>query len=99
MGKASKSLKAFISSIPDSALNRLPLEGGTIYINTDFRLDMQGMTSAQEHNLQVQINKGTTISTLKKFAPQTVAGPVLVPSEDPWAAEDIRAKLLASVKI
>lgn len=115
MGKGSKSLKAFIASIPDSALTRLPSEGGTIYTDVDFRLDMQGVgylnpnhitapnfpqiTSDNEYNLQVQINKGTTISTLKKFAPQTVAGPALVPSEDPWSADEIRAKLLATLKI
>jgi len=57
------------------------------------------MTSAQEHNLQVQINKGTSISTLKKFAPKTVAGPVLVPSKNPWSASTIRAALKEKVLI
>lgn len=59
------------------------------------------MTSSnpQEHNLQVQVNKGTTISTLKKHAPSTVAGPVLVPSNDPWTADQIKSALLASMKI
>ncbi|KAM0259449.1 hypothetical protein ACHAQJ_003344 [Trichoderma viride] len=99
MGKASKSLKAFIDEIPDSSLTGLSTSPGTIYSDTDFRLDMQGMTTAQEHNLQVQINKNTTISTLKKFAPKTVAGPVLVPSNSPSSAADIRAQLLAKVSI
>ena len=51
------------------------------------------MTSAQEHNLQVQVNKGTSISTLKKVAPNTVAGPVLVPSDNTWTASKIRDEL------
>jgi len=57
------------------------------------------MTSAQEHNLQIQINKGTSISTLKKFAPQTVAGPVLVPSGDPWTASKIKDELRNSMLV
>lgn len=117
MGKATKALKAFIEGIPDTSLARLSMSAGTIYSDTDFRLDMQGvripipfdqiyllltcvqMTTAQEHNLQVQVNKGTSISTLKKVAPATVAGPVLVPSGSPWSAADIRAQLLAKILI
>ncbi|KAF2255933.1 hypothetical protein BU26DRAFT_12098 [Trematosphaeria pertusa] len=99
MGKASKALKGFIDNIPDSDLEALPTSAGTIYSDDNFRLDMQGMTSSQEYNLQVQINKGTTISTLKKFSPATVAGPVLVPSDDPWSASKIRNELIDNILI
>jgi len=57
------------------------------------------MTGAQEHNLQIQINKGTSISTLKKFAPATVAGPVLVPSSQPWSAARFKEELRSSILI
>jgi len=43
MGKASKALKEFINGIPDSKLTGLPSSGGTIYKDTNFRLDMQGV--------------------------------------------------------
>ncbi|KAF5963800.1 hypothetical protein FBULB1_13168 [Fusarium bulbicola] len=99
MGKASKELKGFINEIPDSSLNALPSNPGTIRKTTDFRLDMQGMTTDGKHNLQVQVNNGTTISTLKKVAPKTVAGPALVPSDGSWTAADIRAELLAKILI
>jgi len=39
-----KALKAFIEEIPDSSLEALPISGGTIYSNYDFRLDMQGVS-------------------------------------------------------
>ncbi|KAI0346108.1 hypothetical protein BDW22DRAFT_1425635 [Trametopsis cervina] len=75
MGKADKALVAFINAIPDDKLTAIPTNTGTLYRDTDFRLDMQGMTTGnpQRHNLQVQINKQTTISTLKKHAPATVS--------------------------
>ena len=43
MGKASKALKEFIESIPDSKLTGFPAAAGTIYKTTEFRLDMQGV--------------------------------------------------------
>ena len=42
-GKATKALESFINEIPDSKLSDLPTQGGTIYKDTDFRLDMQGV--------------------------------------------------------
>ena len=50
-----------------------------------------------KHNLQIQVNKGTSISTLKKVAPKTVAGPVLASTGD--SASTIRSGLLAKVLI
>lgn len=32
-------------------------------------------------------------SSLAEFAPDTVAGPALVPRKDPWTVEAIKAKL------
>lgn len=55
------------------------------------------MTTAHEHNLQIQINKGTKISTLKKLAPNTIAGPVLVPYENPWSAAEIKEMFMGFV--
>ena len=44
MGKNTKRTKEFIESIPDSKLDGLPSTGGTLYNDTDFRLDMQGVS-------------------------------------------------------
>ncbi|TVY27752.1 hypothetical protein LHYA1_G003768 [Lachnellula hyalina] len=92
MGKNTKRTKEFIESIPDSKLDGLPSTGGTLYNDTDFRLDMQGMTSKDPkcHNLQVQ--------TLKKAAPQTVAT-FLVKKDDPPTTADIRSGLIQSISI
>ena len=57
------------------------------------------MTGSREHNLQIQVNRGTTITTLKKLAPKTIAGPVLVPSGDPWPPSKIRDGLRDSMLI
>ena len=45
MGKAKKALESFINSIPDSKLTGIPTQGGTLYKDNDFRLDMQGVRS------------------------------------------------------
>ncbi|KAJ4386802.1 hypothetical protein N0V93_009700 [Gnomoniopsis smithogilvyi] len=97
MGKASSSLIEFIEDIPEDKLKALPTTHTKIYFNVDYRLDMQGMTTKkpQHHNLQVQVNNGTTITTLKALAPVTVAGTTLVPSENPWTPAEIKADLMA----
>jgi hypothetical protein len=51
------------------------------------------------HNIQVQINKGTTISTLKKLNQkssrnETSVAKALVPTDDTWTAADVRKSLL-----
>lgn len=43
MGKANKALNTFIDNIPASKLHPLPTSAGTIYTDSDFRLDMQGV--------------------------------------------------------
>ncbi|CAL1709018.1 unnamed protein product [Somion occarium] len=75
MGKADKAFKTFVNNIPNDKLTSLPDATQTLYRDVDFRLDMQGMTADKppRHNLQVQINNSTTISTLKKQAPKTVS--------------------------
>lgn len=44
MGKNTKKCTQFIESIPDSKFQGLPSTGGTIYKDTDWRLDMQGVS-------------------------------------------------------
>lgn len=53
----------------------------------------------QKHNLQIQANKETDISTLKKVAPKTVAGPVLVSSKEPETADAIKTKFKEAMLI
>ncbi|KAK7935553.1 hypothetical protein PG985_001048 [Apiospora marii] len=74
-----KILINFIDDIPDEKLQGLRLTPGNIWEDDNFRLNMQGLTAAKEHNLQIQINNGISITTLKPYAPNTVSGPVLVP--------------------
>ncbi|KAM0124279.1 hypothetical protein ACHAP3_010486 [Botrytis cinerea] len=94
MGKNTKRAEDFIDEIPDSKLTDFPTFGGTIYKNTDFRLDMQSMATGdpKKHNLQVQVSKET------KLAPKTVAS-LLVLQDDPPSAEAIKKALKATVNI
>lgn len=57
------------------------------------------MTSedSPRHNLQIQVNRQTSISTLKKLAPKTVAGPVLAVGDE--APQTIRDAFLESMDI
>ncbi|KAF8523422.1 hypothetical protein JB92DRAFT_2705083 [Gautieria morchelliformis] len=82
MGKATKALKAFIDGVPDSKLTGLPMTATKLYTDTNFRLDMQG----------VQVNNGTSISTLKTIAPDTVAH-CLAPVDPAWTADEVRQAL------
>ena len=97
MGKANKALFDFIDDIPDEKLTGdFGGEGGTIYSDRDFRLDMQGMTTGgKAYNLQIQVNKGTTISTLKKFAPKT-ASHVEVDVDANLTADELRRQFKAN---
>ncbi|KAK8012489.1 hypothetical protein PG991_009864 [Apiospora marii] len=74
-----KILINFIDNIPDEKLQGFKLTPGTLWKDNDFRLNMQGLTTAGEYNLQIQINAKISVTTLKPFAPNTAAGPVLVP--------------------
>ncbi|MCJ1264617.1 hypothetical protein MMC22_004491 [Lobaria immixta] len=98
MGRSNKSLELFIQEIPDSELTGFSANGGTIYHDNNFRLDMQGMTTGSEYfNIQIQVNRQTTISLLKKMSPVTVSL-VLVPVDANWTAAELRAKLMAARK-
>ncbi|KAG0633584.1 hypothetical protein HOY80DRAFT_929857 [Tuber brumale] len=97
MGKGSKALRAFINDIPDSKLTGFTESAGTIHFDQDFRLDMQGKTTNGGYNLQIQINRGTTISTLKAAAPRTVAGPVIATGTE--SATVIRNSFIAKMLI
>lgn len=44
MGKAKNAIKDFIENIPDNKLIGLPSNPGTIYSDTNLRLDMQGVS-------------------------------------------------------
>lgn len=48
--------------------------------------------------MQVQINKQTTITSLKKSVPQTVAT-VLVPGDESMSADEIRKALIEAILI
>ncbi|KAK8855748.1 hypothetical protein PGQ11_011660 [Apiospora arundinis] len=66
----------FIDSIPDEKLQGFRLEPGTLHADDNFRLNMQGLTSStREYNLQIQINFKVKITSLKIYAPKTIAGP------------------------
>ena len=58
------------------------------------------MTSGKpkKHNLQVQINKQTTITSLKKAAPQTVAH-VEVEEDNPPSPNTIRNELIEKITV
>ena len=92
MVSAKKLLKSFIDEIPATRLENFPPSAASnpIYSNVHFRLDMQGMTSDGKFNLQVQVNRQTTCSTLRVAGAATVAGPVLVDPKNPSTPEDVR---------
>ncbi|ROW06257.1 hypothetical protein VPNG_08100 [Cytospora leucostoma] len=87
-----KLLEYFIDDIPDEKITPPP-DHGTVFTDGNFRLDVQGITSNNQWNLQVQVNYRPKKSSLTAYAPDTVAGPALVPKDDPWTAAQIKQKL------
>ncbi|RTE80230.1 hypothetical protein BHE90_005228 [Fusarium euwallaceae] len=85
MGKAGKALRNFILSIPDDKINGFTDGEHTLYKDANYRLDNQGLTTGdpQRYNLQVQVNREreTTLSTLKREVGKTVAT-ALVPTAE-----------------
>jgi hypothetical protein len=63
-----------------------------------FSFDQMTSGNPAKHNLQVQINKGITISSLKKAAPQTIST-VIVPSDGSMSAQQIKNALTAALQI
>lgn len=51
MGKALKNLQAFIDSIPNAKLSGFAGDGGLIWGDQNFRLDMQGVSSSPNPTL------------------------------------------------
>jgi hypothetical protein len=95
-----KMIKQWIEEIPASKLEGGIPDGDNVYKTTDLRLDNQRTITKADgskyFNLQVQVNKGCTQSTLAKLAPDSVAM-CLAPVKDPWSAAQIKSALLATV--
>ncbi|KAN0123204.1 hypothetical protein V8E52_003157 [Russula decolorans] len=89
-----KALKTFIEEIPESKLENFPSAPRTLYDDDDFRLDLQGLTKSA-YNLQIQANKGSGNTSVRKAAPQSVAG-VLKAFSSEASAEDVRKAFLES---
>ncbi|KAJ9148452.1 hypothetical protein NKR23_g4933 [Pleurostoma richardsiae] len=103
MGKASNAIIKFIIEIPDEKLVNIsePNPAYTLWKTLDFRLDVQNRTSGDPtfYNIQVQVNKGTSISTLKKMDQKskkngTSVAKALVPTDGSWDAAAVREALL-----
>ncbi|KAH7175381.1 hypothetical protein EDB81DRAFT_874234 [Dactylonectria macrodidyma] len=93
MGRGIKrDLMDFIDSIPDEKLEGFPSSQTTIFRDQNFRLDMQGITSSGDWNLQIQVNYSASSTSLRRIAPKTIAGPVLVSPTNPLAPDQIRAE-------
>jgi hypothetical protein len=85
----------WIDDIPDSKLEG-GIGSGSIYKDANFRLDMQGLTTAkdgepQKLNIQMQANKHAPVSSIRKLAPGTVAE-VRITVMAPYTAADIKSK-------
>lgn len=95
-----KVIVQFIRDIPDSKLAGGMSDGATIWEDRNMRLDNQrtfkGSDGKYYYNLQVQVNRGCTNTTLKMLAPDTVAI-CHAPADKPWSPEKIREALAASV--
>lgn len=99
VSKGRQDLFDFIDKIPEGKLMGFRNSTGLVYSDRDFRLDMQGLTTSDKsYNLQIQANKGTKITTLKKVAPKTVSH-VIVPADAEWTADELRAKFKAASRI
>lgn len=97
MGEAKDALTDFINAIPASKLTDIPKTTTTgVFKTKHFRMDIQGPTTSKKgqgkrYNLQIQVNRETAITTLKKLAPKTV--PMSQPPMDgdkDWTAEENR---------
>lgn len=97
MGEAKDALTDFIESIPEAKLTGIPKTTTTgVYKDKHFHMDMQGPTIAKKgqvkrYKLQIQVNRATTLTTLKKLAPKSVTKSLLpMEEEKDWTAEEIR---------
>ncbi|EEU33559.1 uncharacterized protein NECHADRAFT_89372 [Fusarium vanettenii 77-13-4] len=81
---------SFLDEIPDAKLEGFPPRGGQITLYTqkeqngqNYRLDKQGLTSDNHHNLQIQANKQAKSTSVRKQAPSTVATVQVLEGSDP----------------
>ncbi|KAI1362455.1 hypothetical protein F5Y08DRAFT_341677 [Xylaria arbuscula] len=99
MGKAKDNLLDFIMNIPDDRL-MYPARGcpKTLWSNVNYRLDFQGITSGDNprYNLQIQVNNGAVITSIKDLPPGTVAGPVFLPVGEVGDPAKMRAEFIAT---
>lgn len=91
--RAMKQLLSFVENLPYDKLEGFPpnAEPGTIHKYPSVRLDLQGMTSNHDWNLQIQINHECKITCLRAIAPDTIAGPVIVNHKASQTPAEIRA--------
>ncbi|PMD17942.1 hypothetical protein NA56DRAFT_707350 [Hyaloscypha hepaticicola] len=82
--------------IANDKLRSLPGNAGTIHFNKNFRLDMQGLTTKYRFwNLQIQINKETTLTSLKTLSGTTIAT-VICPQQ--FDAKELKAMFIQSAE-
>ncbi|RSM18705.1 hypothetical protein CDV31_002425 [Fusarium ambrosium] len=81
---------SFLDEIPDAKLEGFPPRDGQVTLYTqkkkngqNYRLDKQGMTSDNHHNLQIQANKQAKSTSVRKQAPRTVATVHVLEGSDP----------------
>lgn len=55
-------------------------------------------TNSKKFNIQIQVNRETTIISLKEVAPNTVSH-ILVPVDATWTAARVRTELKAAVEL
>ncbi|KAH4039499.1 hypothetical protein HBI09_032820 [Parastagonospora nodorum] len=93
-----KLLTEWIEDIPDAKLEGGIRDRGTMYSTRDLRIDCQETVRGEKasYNIQVQVNKGCTHTTLKLVKGKTMAF-CFAPVVDPWTAEQIRTALKKSV--
>lgn len=100
MGAADKFIQQWIDDIPNSKLEGGLRTSGQVHSDIDARLDAQGLVRKPDGsysiNLQLQLNRGIRISTLKKFAPVSFAW-CEVPENGGGTAAMIKQNLRASV--
>ncbi|CAF9921434.1 MAG: hypothetical protein ALECFALPRED_001797 [Alectoria fallacina] len=101
MGKAKNELKDFIANIPNAKLTGFPSSETTIYKTSNLRFDMQTVTTKDPrcYNLQVQINKHLTITSLKRFAGEALSIALVPVKGKAWTPAEIRAELEKNRKI
>ncbi|KAF2640187.1 hypothetical protein P280DRAFT_526417 [Massarina eburnea CBS 473.64] len=91
----------FIDSIKDDVLRGFPSTEMTIAADVNYRLDMQGITTKEPrcYNLQLQVNRGANLSTLRGLVSESVVV-ILLPCTEPLSMTpyEIKEELTRQVK-